>query len=189
MAIRIHNPYPLAIFLALFFACTAALLKFVIFAEPAPAPPLPEIGKAGTTHAHASLLFMIGDSKVDFCQPKYMLKSDIAHFEDNDCFTVHKHALGVTIMTFLDTIGVKLTDDCLLLPQASSTQYCSDNVKSVRVVYNGDEVKPSALKHKEIKNNDHVLIYYGSDTDLALRFKYNQVPNIPTDVNEPLLEQ
>lgn len=180
------NPHVVASILAIAIAGGAAMYKFVFFTHEIAQPPVPPIGEAGSTHAHASILVMVNDRMIDFCKSAYMLKSDIVHFEDNDCHTIHKHATGVTVATFLKTIGVIATSDCLSVEGVS---YCREGPRRVRAVYNGVEIAPEELRYREIKNNDHVLINYGADDELKLKFKYNQVPNIPLDVNEPVANE
>jgi hypothetical protein len=142
--------------------------------------PIPVVGKAGSTHAHASLLIMNGEKIISFCDPKYMLKSDIVHFEDDDCFVVHKHATGVTIDVFLRTLGVEVSSECIVTP---NERLCTEGSKKVSVVYNGIIVPAEELIYQEIRNNDHVLINYGDESDLDLRFRYNMIPEIPPEVN------
>ena len=145
---------------------------------------VPALGEPGSTHIHASLLVMIGDRAISFCDPKYMLKNPLMHFENNDCTTIHKHATGVTLPTFLKTIGVELSNLCITIPKEEKR--CTGGGNTLRVVVNGSEVPIEELSYRELKNNDHILINFGSEEAAALRFKYNQVPNIPLDVNEPV---
>lgn len=180
---RKKNPIAIATVAAVLIAGSAAAYRFFLVADPLPDRPVPEIGSPGSTHAHASMLIMVNDRMIDLCKPAYMLKSDIVHFEDNNCHTIHKHATGVTVATFLETIGITATSDCLVVEGVS---YCREGERRVRVVYNGAEIAPEELRYREIRNNDHVLINYGADDELKLRFKYNQVPNIPLDVNKPI---
>ena len=111
-----RKPYIIAIAVALFFAGSAAVYKYGFEHKTKLPSALPIIDKVGSDHAHASLLIMVGDRILNFCSPDYMLKSQYVHFEDNNCSVVHRHARGVTIPTFLKTIGVGLTPDCLTTP-------------------------------------------------------------------------
>lgn len=177
--------YPAAIALAIIIAGGAAVYKFGFETGPGVARIIPEVGKAGSTHAHASMLMFIGGNAVDFCEQRFMLKSQFVHFEDNNCRVIHKHATGVTLPIFFKTIGVELGETCLTLP-FSTAQYCNDKNNHLRVVVNGAEVAISDLVYYELRNNDHILVNYGTEEGSMLRFKYNQVPAIPADINEPL---
>ena len=177
------NTYAVAIFIALAIAGTAFLYKNLVMSAPARAETLPTAGKVGSDHAHASLLVMVNDRIISFCSPEYMLKSQYVHFEDNNCTVVHRHATGITIPTFLKTIGVGLNDDCLIIPNDKT--YCSSGKEKVSAIVNGKEVPVSSLPYYVFHNNDHILINYGTEKGEMLRFKYNQVPPIPLSVNEP----
>ena len=115
-----------------------------------------------------------------------MLKSQYVHLENNDCHTIHRHATGVTLPTFFKTIGVELTPNCLTLP--SGVHYCASGNDIISVMINGKYFPVDQLSYREFKNNDHILVNYGPETDSELKFKYNSVPQIPLDVNEPLVD-
>lgn len=125
---------------------------------------------------------MIGDRVVSFCDPKYMLKNPLVHFENDNCAVIHKHATGVTLPTFLQTLGVEMTSRCITVPDLG--KQCNGEGNVLRVVYNGEEVPIADLSYHELENNDHILINFGKEVGASLKFKYNQVPVIPLDVNE-----
>ena len=112
-----------------------------------------------------------------------MLRSPVAHFEDNDCFVIHKHSAGVTLPVFFKTIGVTLSPSCIVLPDDG--KHCTNEMDTLRVMLNGTEISVNELTYYELRNNDHILINYGPEKDALLRFKYNQVPPVPLKVNEP----
>ncbi len=183
---RVLLPYIVASLVALFFAGSAALYKFV-FEEPPRAPHvLPILGKAGSTHAHASLLIFIGEKAINFCEPRFMLRSPFVHFEDNNCQVVHKHATGVTLPVFFKTIGVELTSACIALP-FNNEHHCNNGKDHLRVMINTKEVPIDELTYYELQNNDHILVNFGPEEGAFLRFKYNEVPVIPTNINEPMV--
>lgn len=155
----------------------------VLSVPPPPPRELPVLGVPGSEHAHAALLVMIGNKAANFCDPKYMLKSRVVHFEDNECFIVHKHATGVTLPTFFRTLGIKMTASCIETPDDG--KFCNDSKNTLRAVINGVPFPISELSYYELKNNDHILINYGPEEGAELTFKYNQIPNIPEDVNQP----
>ncbi len=126
---------------------------------------------------------MLGKDAVNFCQPKYMLKSRVVHFEDNECYVVHKHATGVTLPTFFKTLDVRMTPSCIETPDEG--KFCNDGDNTLRAVVNGVEIPVTELSYYELRNNDHILINFGPEEGTDLLFKYNQIPNIPQDVNKP----
>lgn len=176
--------YAIAIVLALVIAGSAAAYKYTAKDEITVSKDIPPVGKVGSDHAHASLLIMIGDRILNFCSPEYMLKSQYVHFEDDNCTVVHRHATGITIPTFLKTIGVIVNKDCLTVPADQKT-YCDSGKNRLRAVVNGIEMPVESLPYYVFRNNDHILLNYGAEEGDMLRFKYNQVPQIPLEVNEP----
>ena len=187
MKMEEKKQYIIAAILALCIAGSAAIYKYHFEQPDIIQPVIPPVGTVGSAHAHVSLLVLAKDKVVNFCSSEFMLKSQYVHFEDNDCYTVHRHATGVTIPTFFKTIGVDLTQSCLILP--NGTRYCASGADHMSAMINGKELPITELSYYEFKNNDHILINYGPETGVALKFKYNSVPQIPLDVNEPLVKK
>ncbi len=158
----------------------------ILSVPPPPPREVPALGELGSEHAHIALLVMIGKESVNFCKPAYMLKSRVAHFEDDECFIVHKHATGVTLPTFFRTLGVNMTASCIETPDDG--KFCNDDNNTLRAVINGLPVAVSELSFYELKNNDHILVNYGPEDGATLKYKYNQIPNIPQDVNLPRIK-
>ncbi len=169
---------------ALLLAVGALVYRFTIALPQTIAHTIPTVGKVGSAHAHASLLVMNKEKVVSFCDPQFMLRSQYVHFENNNCTVVHRHASGVTIPTFFKTLGVELSSMCLSIP--NDGKYCDNGKDHLSAMINGKVVEISDLTYYEFKNNDHVLINYGPEQGTMLKFKFNQVPAIPMDVNEPL---
>ena len=170
--------------IALVLAGSALVYKFAIVLPHTIAHTIPTVGKVGGAHAHASLLVMNKDKVVSFCDPQFMLRSQYVHFENNNCTVVHRHATGVTIPTFFKTLGVELSSMCLSIP--SDGKYCDNGKDHLSAMINGAVVAISDLPYYEFKNNDHILINYGPESGTMLKFKFNQVPAIPMNINEPL---
>ncbi len=179
-----YRAYIIAIVIAIFIAGSAFFYKKILWQAPILPPVVPVLGVPGSTHSHASLLVIVGASAVDFCKPQYMLRSQYVHFKDNNCLVLHKQATGVTLQTFFKTIGVELTNACLAI--TPTDRHCANAENKLHAVINGADVPIKDLAHYELHNNDHILINYGPEEGTLLRFKYNQVPNVPVGVNEPL---
>lgn len=180
-----RKTYLLAFLISLTIAGSAFVYKFYFLRPPVIPREIPKLGVPGSTHAHASFLIMIEKKALDFCDPKFMLKSKTVHMENGNCYVIHKHATGVTLPTFLHTIGVELSSSCIETP--NDGKYCNEGDKRLRAMINGSEVPISDLPYYELQNNDHILINYGVEEGNTLRFKYNQIPVIPLDINEPAL--
>lgn len=139
------------------------------------------IGAPGSEHSHISLLITTGDELVDLSQPQYMLKDPLVHFENGDGFVVHKHATGITISYFLDTLGIKMTEDCLTLD--SGEEYCEDGLNKVRLLVNGKEVKD--FLNYEIRHLDKILLDYSDGKEIDLKLKSNNIPPLLNELAEP----
>jgi hypothetical protein len=180
---RKYFSYGMAWTIAALLAASALVYKFYIpHGDPRP---IPILGAPGSTHAHVSLLVADRDKPISFCEQKYMLASQLVHFEDANCTVVHKHATGVTLDTFFKTIEVSLTEKCLVIPNMKPL--CNDGKNTLRIVLNGVEMPIGKLQYYELQDRDHILLNYGPESGALLRFKYNQVPSIPEGItNEPL---
>ena len=186
MNVADRKTYAIATIIAVAIAASAFVYKYVIDVPPPLPRVMPVIGEPGSAHTHTSLLIMIDERVVDFCDPKFMLKSVVAHFENSNCYVVHKHARGVTLPTFLKTVGVELSSNCITI--MNEEKRCTNGSKRLSAVLNGQEIPVEDLSYYDLRNNDHILINYGSEDSIHLKFKYNQVPPIPLDVNEPLVQ-
>lgn len=180
-----RTPIKIATAFALVFVVIAVWYKFFYLVPAAPDRPIPVLGEPDSDHSHVSMLITLRDQTVSFCEDRFMLKSQHVHFENGNCTVVHKHADGVTLPVFFETIGVKLTDRCLELPQNPGERFCHSGPDRISVVVNGTIMSASDLTYYELKNNDHILVNYGPEEGATLRFKYNQVPDVPLDVNPP----
>ena len=175
--------YIVAMVFTLVVTAGAFTWKYVLTAPPNVPRAIPFIGEDGSEHIHASMVVMIGDQAVDFCKPEYLLRTPTVHFENNDCTTVHKHASGVTLAYFLDTIGIRFTNACMGLPDG--TTLCSGNENTLRVVVNGATVPVEELTYYNFKNDDRFLIYFGPESGALLLYRFNQVPFISEEISIP----
>lgn len=137
------------------------------------------IGKGGSDHSHASLLIFADDIILNSeWGTRYMLKDNLVHFENNDNIMIHKHAKGITLPYFLQTLGFKLTNKCLSIN--SEEKYCEDENKKLNIIVNGKEIKN--LDSYELKSGDRILIDFSSDDGTERRLKYNSVPVVPEEL-------
>lgn len=113
-------------------------------------------GEYGSVHWHANFSVSIHGDRVNFSKERYMVRSQYVHLEGGDGTTIHKHATGVTLADFFDTVGWKLTNDCL--SAANGTTYCTGDGGRLRILVDGNEVdNPDEY---EIQNNDTIRVVY-----------------------------
>ena len=103
------------------------------------------IGEFGSDHAHAAIVVIIDEKQVNFAQQQFQISSKYIHFENNNPYLIHKHAIGVPLEMLFVSIGMK--DNCI------SNEPC--------IVYlNGERYYFDILQY-EIKHNDRILISVG----------------------------
>lgn len=144
---------------------------------------LPEFGSLGSDHSHISLVLFVNDEQVDLSQFKYMLKDRLVHLENNDGVVIHKHATGVTVPYYLSTLGIKIAQNCLTLD--TNEQYCDSDAEKLRLVANGSEIENFASY--EMKQDDRILVNYGSGDQEILQSRFNQVPSLPEEFSSSAL--
>ncbi len=117
----------------------------------------PVIGSAGSTHIHMNWSVVINGVPVWLENPKYQLRSPLVHMEDGES-EIHKHATGVTMGYFLDTLGWRFSKECLELD--TKEKYCSgDDGKSLKFIVNG---KPNdRFDRYDLQDGDEIQIIYG----------------------------
>ena len=122
-------------------------------------------------HLHANFKVFIDGKEVDFAKPEFMTESKQdhskkVHLHDLRGDVVHVHYSGVTWSDFFDSLGFRLTKDCLDLGKEG--KYCNTDQKKLRFFINDKEIEN--LASVEIQDLDRVLIHYGQGdltTELA----------------------
>ena len=129
----------------------------------------------GKIHVHADFRLYLGDERVRFTEEKY--QSDIErirhtslHFHDGNDEVIHRHADNVTLSDFFASIGMKLTNDCLIMD--TGIEHCTNDTDTVLLIVNGVQVIDNAKY--VIQEADRILLYFGDATN----------PNIRTYVGE-----
>lgn len=136
------------------------------------------IGKPGSEHSHMSMLVFIRGELFDFSQPEYQLKSPGVHFEDDEGTTIHKHATGITLPYFFETLGMKLSANCLEMP---GKNYCTEGNERFQIFVNRVPFNDKIIGY-ELRPGDKILINYGGKSEFDLQLKLNSVPNLPSDL-------
>ncbi len=132
----------------------------------------PRIGAIGSTHTHHDIKMYIAGRQINFAQPGYQLQAQHVHFEGGDGDVVHVHATGVTLGMFLETLAIKLSENCL---EAEGQRYCNEGGRTVKVFLNNEPLEEPAAY--VLRNLDRVLISYGSETQEQLQAQLDSVTN------------
>jgi len=131
-------------------------------------------------HEHASLRVYIENEPLSFSESRFAEQSENVHFHDDSSTIIHKHARGVSLPYFFETLGMNLTGTCLTLVTKES--YCTQEGKTLDIYVNRLRINDVLLRY-EISEGDKILINYGEpESDFSLSLKFNSVPEIPPDL-------
>ena len=135
-----------------------------------------EVGVVGDIHYHADFAMYLNGQRYNLSQEKYMSTenkslSNFAHLHDMDGKVIHKHASGITLGFFLETLGMKLTDTCLTLDDGTS--YCNIGNKVLKLYVNG-KVNTDYAEY-DLQDEDKILLSYGSESDQEIKKQLDSV--------------
>jgi len=137
-----------------------ASYEFITMDVDIPGAP-PGAGPLGGEHEHASLLVRIfGDKFTAFANPSYQIKSSWIHFEESDGTTIHRHASGVTLGYFFDTLNIGIDNECYVFPDGRN--FCTNEDYSLKYYINHQIVKD--INDYVFEDGDRILITYGNET-------------------------
>tara|TARA_B100000315_G_scaffold4203_1_gene4093 strand:+ start:985 stop:1449 length:465 start_codon:yes stop_codon:yes gene_type:complete len=123
------------------------------------------LGRIGSTHVHAFLRTYIQGEVLDFSLEGFQLRNGFVHFENGDGFTVHKHATGVTLRFFFETLDMKIDRDGIRLP--SGNRYNINENEEFHVFVNGIELHGD--DDYEIQSLDQILVTFGDESNAILQ--------------------
>ncbi len=129
------------------------------------------LAAAPNTHEHFDFALHVNGAKIDFTQAKYQEKekpdapvginNPYVHFEDGEGSVAHLHKKTVQLGYFLQSLNMKLTNDCLTTDDGK--ELCGDDKNSLKVFVNGRRQVP--FVNYEMKDLDRVLVSFGPLTD------------------------
>jgi|SRR3989344_1416923 len=135
-----------------------------------------KIGVVGDIHYHADFKIYLEGEEYNFSQEKYMSTGNITlsnfvHFHDGNGRVIHKHAEGITLGFFLETLGLKLNESCLVLDDGKA--YCNQGDNTLKMYVNGKE--NSQFETYDIADEDRILLSYGDQTEQEIQKLINSV--------------
>jgi hypothetical protein len=114
-------------------------------------------GLLGSAHEHAALIVELNGTKVDFAQPKYMIRSNYIHMENHnelpDGTTLHRHATNAPIKEFLRSVRMDISNGCFITDE--NKHFCEDKNLKLRYYVNGNETKD--ITNYVLKDNDKIF--------------------------------
>lgn len=136
----------------------------------------PEIGVVGEVHYHTDFALYINGRQYNFTQEKYMSTenktlSNFAHLHDLNGNIIHKHASGITLGFFLETLDMKLNDTCFILDDGAS--YCNEGNKKLTLYVNGK--RDDQFAGYDFRDGDKILLSYGEESEEEIRAQIQSV--------------
>lgn len=121
-------------------------------------------------HVHGDFRMYIGDERTRFTDAKYQSSTAHAHhaslhFHDGNDEVIHRHADNVTLVEFFDSIGLKLTNDCIMMD--TGTNYCTGSTSTLMLIVNNEQ-RPD-IENYIFAEEDRILLYYGDTTNPNIR--------------------
>ncbi len=131
-------------------------------------------GRLNDIHIHADFRAVMNGNPVDFKKEAYEERNAFAHLhfdnpEEGDK-VMHIEANGINLGHFFNTLGMKFTSNCFITEDKS---YCSENGKELMLFVNG--TRNFELDNYEPKNNDRILIIYGSYSNKEMKEQISSV--------------
>ena len=121
----------------------------------------PTLGVLGNEHEHAEILVIINGREIDFSLPIFQLNSKWIHFENFNGKLIHRHSSSTTLGFLFDTLGIGLTDDCIVYPNGD--HFCSTDDAPLGFYVN-QELVPT-IRDYIIQEGDEIMIKFGSDAE------------------------
>jgi hypothetical protein len=134
------------------------------------------------THYHANFALYINGQRDEFKSPTYYEEVQLCgndptnprarvHLHDMDAASVHVHDDGATWGALFANLGYTLGNDLL---RTSSTTYINGLGGNLKFMLNGEQVVDIA--NRTIKDDDVLLVDYGSGDNAALKKEYDAIP-------------
>lgn len=120
-----------------------------------------------SVHVHADFLMYLDHEQYRFTDDQYQSTSEEVqhshlHLHNNNDHVIHRHAPDLTFVSFLDSLGYTLTEECLVTDAGES--FCTtENGNTLQIYVNGTAIDT----HTEyvFADGDQILVYYGDPTD------------------------
>ncbi|MDQ4073008.1 MAG: hypothetical protein M3162_01750 [Thermoproteota archaeon] len=136
-------------------------------------------GNIGSAHEHAALWVNLNGTKIDFAQPKYMVRSNYIHMESYngtlDGTTLHKHATNVPIGEFLKSVRMDISNGCLITD--NGTRYCNNDNLKLSFFVNGNQTQD--IMNYVLNDDDRILVIYGNQSAEEIQNEIQELNRVP----------
>ena len=135
-------------------------------------------GAIGSAHEHAALIVDLNGTKINFAQPKYMIRSNYIHMENHngapDGTTLHRHATMVPIGEFLKSLRMDISNGCFITDE--NKRFCENNNSKLTYYINGNQTKD--IMGYVLKDDDRILIHYGNQSSSEVNNDMQELNNL-----------
>lgn len=120
----------------------------------------------GGYHIHADFLVMVNGTKVDLTLDTYQSTAEKilhpgVHLHDNKDNVIHFHARNISLLEFLSSLDITLTNECLTI---NDEAHCTNDTNSLLLYVNNENYNEQIETYVPI-DDDSILLYYGSPTN------------------------
>jgi len=134
-----------------------------------------EVGEYGSEHAHAAIAVFVDGEQLNFGLPQFQISSRYIHFENHNPYLVHKHATNVPLEMLFASLGMKITQDCIILNYEESAnikigRYCTG--QGLSLVFYVNEEEYSNISQYVLEHNDRILISFGDAESISKHLRY-----------------
>ena len=98
-----------------------------------------------------------------------MLRANDVHVENMKGNEIHKHASGITLGYFFNTLGIEFNENCFVIER----EYCNDDNNELKLYVNN--LRNYEYDSYEISDNDKILISYGSESEEEIQGQINSI--------------
>src|SRR5919107_3727310 len=135
-------------------------------------------GAIGSEHVHAAFIVDLNGTKINFAQPKYMIRSNYIHMENHngapDGTTLHRHATMVPIGEFLKSLRMDISDGCFITDE--NKRFCDSDNSKLRFYVNGNQTKD--IMGYVLNDDDRILVIYGNQSSSEIKNELQELNNI-----------
>jgi len=135
-------------------------------------------GAIGSEHVHAAFIVDLNGTKINFAQPKYMIRSNYIHMENHngapDGTTLHRHATMVPIGEFLKSVRMDISNGCFITDE--NKRFCENNNSKLAYYINGNQTKD--IMGYVLKDDDRILILYGNQSSSEVNNEIQKLNNV-----------
>ena len=162
-----------------------SLIISVKFGDPLGFTAPPGVGPVESDHAHAAFTIMLNDTYVDTStlrHPEYAFGNKYIFYapqaRDFEEDHIHRVATGATIGLFLESMGFKLTDECLILPDGAMKldgaeferkEWCNEGDYKIKLYTDGSLFEGG--QRYIIRGYDSLFLVYDDNNEIDRGYK------------------